>query len=401
MTNPFVSIIIPVYNGANYLRYAIDSALSQTYKNCEIIVVNDGSTDDTEQICISYGDKIRYFPKTNGGVSTALNLGIRKMRGEYFSWLAHDDMYYPKKIALQIAALESSSNKEIIIHGNYDLLNVKFGTTSHIRQEDSYTAEQLENSVFTLLMTTMHACTPLMHKSHFERIGFFDEKLPLTQDYDFLFRAMRGQRTLFLSDPLLLSRLHESSGKNTAERFGHACCEQYKGFADILTYGEICEMFPSPRAFYCRLAGMMKARFGGDGARALFARIQDLPPEPQNFELSDFIKKQSGGANRKICIFAAGYHGKLLKFELESRGIKLDCFCDNDKQKHGTLIEDIPCVSFAEMESSKDETLVIIAADVSDVIEQQLKNAGFPFIATKKKLDGLILKSPPIISEGI
>ena len=78
MLKPLISIVIPVYNGSNFLREAIDSALAQTYKNIEIIVVNDGSADDgeTERIALSYGDKIRYFKKENGGVSSALNYGI-------------------------------------------------------------------------------------------------------------------------------------------------------------------------------------------------------------------------------------------------------------------------------------------------------------------------------------
>jgi len=80
---PKVSIIIPVYNGSNYLREAIDSALAQTYKNIEIIVINDGSSDEgrTEAIAKSYGDKIRYIYKKNGGVSTALNVGILAAEG--------------------------------------------------------------------------------------------------------------------------------------------------------------------------------------------------------------------------------------------------------------------------------------------------------------------------------
>ena len=102
MKNPKVSIIIPVYNGEMYIKEAIDSALAQTYKNFEVIVVNDGSSDKTDEICKSYGSKIRYFKKENGGVSTALNLGIKKMNGEYFSWLSHDDLYLPNKIKEQI-----------------------------------------------------------------------------------------------------------------------------------------------------------------------------------------------------------------------------------------------------------------------------------------------------------
>ena len=83
---PKVSIVIPVYNGANFLREAIDSALGQTYPNIEILVVNDGSDDggETESIALSYGNQIRYFRKENGGVATALNFGIEHMKGDYF-----------------------------------------------------------------------------------------------------------------------------------------------------------------------------------------------------------------------------------------------------------------------------------------------------------------------------
>ena len=109
---PLVSIVIPVYNGADYMREAIDSALSQTYPHIEVLVVNDGSTDSgaTAAVARSYGDKIRYFEKKNGGVSSALNYGIRNMQGSYFSWLSHDDVYEKTKLR--------SSKKRIIIHRN-------------------------------------------------------------------------------------------------------------------------------------------------------------------------------------------------------------------------------------------------------------------------------------------
>ena len=78
MSDPKISIVIPVYNGSNYLANAIDCALRQTYKNVEVIVVNDGSTDGgaTEEIALSYGEKIRYFHKSNGGESSALNYPV-------------------------------------------------------------------------------------------------------------------------------------------------------------------------------------------------------------------------------------------------------------------------------------------------------------------------------------
>ena len=122
--NPKVSIIIPVYNGKNYMKEAIDSALAQTYQNIEIIVVNDGSTDNgaTRKIAESYGNKIKYFEKENGGVSTALNLAIEKMSGDYFSWLSHDDRYYKNKIESQIEYLKKY-DENTIIYTDYDLMD--------------------------------------------------------------------------------------------------------------------------------------------------------------------------------------------------------------------------------------------------------------------------------------
>lgn len=114
--SPKVSIIIPVYNGADYLEKAIDSALNQSYTNLEVIVVNDGSNDDgkTAEIAKSYGKRIVYIEKENGGVSSALNCGIAKMTGDYFSWLSHDDEYWKEKIERQVAILRKNKNKKML-----------------------------------------------------------------------------------------------------------------------------------------------------------------------------------------------------------------------------------------------------------------------------------------------
>ena len=101
---------------SNFLREAIDSALAQTYDNVEVVVVNDGSTDEnaTEEIAKSYGDKIQYYHKVNGGVASALNLGIEKMKGSYFSWLSHDDKYEKTKIEDQVNVLKSLQSDDVI-----------------------------------------------------------------------------------------------------------------------------------------------------------------------------------------------------------------------------------------------------------------------------------------------
>ncbi len=169
MANPMVSIIIPIYNGINYMREAIDSVLAQTYDNIEVIVVNDGSTDGTEEAALSYGDRIRYFAKENGGIATALNLGIEHMRGEYFSQLAHDDVYYPYKIEAQINAVKKCGDMTRICWGDADIINENSEVTGHYRYGSRADESLLTDSVFPVVMSFIGACTPLIHKSHFER----------------------------------------------------------------------------------------------------------------------------------------------------------------------------------------------------------------------------------------
>ena len=99
---PKISVIIPVYNGQNYLREAIDSVFTQTYKNYEMIVVDDGSTDKTWEMIQSYGSHLYGIQKENGGVASALNCGIRHASGEYIAWLSHDDLFLPNKLERQV-----------------------------------------------------------------------------------------------------------------------------------------------------------------------------------------------------------------------------------------------------------------------------------------------------------
>ncbi|MCE1254649.1 MAG: glycosyltransferase family 2 protein, partial [Anaerolineae bacterium] len=171
-SQPKVSIIIPVYNGANYLRQAIDSALAQTYTNTEVLVINDGSTDlnATEDIILSYGDKIRYFKKENGGVATALNLGINKMSGDYFSWLSHDDMYHPQKIEKQISELRTIDNPNTISVCNVTVINSE---GQKIQSNHVSTRAQRSIRVFLAIDTEtgLNGCALLIPRHLFDTCG--------------------------------------------------------------------------------------------------------------------------------------------------------------------------------------------------------------------------------------
>lgn len=186
--NPKVSIVIPVYNGSNYLKEAIDSALNQTYENVEVIVVNDGSNDNglTENIAKSYGDKIRYFYKENGGVSSALNYGIQQMSGDYFSWLSHDDGYYKRKIEDSINLLKEVNEIKgntiaytggVFVNSSGEKIRLM---KQKLNPKTVYSGIQATNIM--LEKGTFNGCCMLIPKNAFNNVGFFNENLRYSQD---------------------------------------------------------------------------------------------------------------------------------------------------------------------------------------------------------------------------
>ena len=229
-----VSIVIPAYNASNYLAEAIDSALEQTYPNVEIIVVNDGSKDNgaTERVALSYGDKIRYFYKENGGSSSAINLGIANMTGEWFSWLSHDDLYVPEKLEKQIAYIESMQLdvSDLSKHIFFSASELIDATGKVIRAFDEKQATTLAKKVASFphngyliaepAIYNFHGCSCLIHKSAFEVVGNFDEKLRLLNDLDMWFRLYAADyKVHYIPEPLVKGRMH---AKQVSKSIGYS-----------------------------------------------------------------------------------------------------------------------------------------------------------------------------------
>ncbi len=216
--NPLVSIIIPVYNGASYVEEAIESALGQTYKNIELIVINDGSVDNSEEIVKSYGNKLRYFKKENGGVASALNLGIQKMKGSYFSWLSHDDVYSFDKIEKQIeelSKLDKDKRDKTILYSNWELIDKNSKKFDEFRIEKRYDPKKLNYPLYPILKCVVHGCTLLIPKKCFDEVGLFDLKLKATQDYEMWFRMFPKYNLKFMPNFFVKFRYHEKQGSNT------------------------------------------------------------------------------------------------------------------------------------------------------------------------------------------
>jgi glycosyltransferase involved in cell wall biosynthesis len=249
---PLVSIVIPVYNGSNFLSEAIESALAQSYQNLEIIVVNDGSKDETESIALSYGDKIRYIAKKNGGTSTALNLGIENMRGEYFSWLSHDDLYAPQKIARAIEELAKLDNKDTII------ISDVCGMTDHTKtfqsalyqsHRDAY-PKRNSSYLYPVIYNKTHGCTHLISKKVFETVGLFDVNQLVAHDFEFYYRAFAKFPHLYIDEPLITARDSSTrQGKSSHTRGNIEYSLLYINILEHLNEEEILNVAPTMEEF--------------------------------------------------------------------------------------------------------------------------------------------------------
>jgi glycosyltransferase involved in cell wall biosynthesis len=203
---PNVSIVIPVYNGSNYLNEAINSVLNQTYTNYEIIVVDDGSTDTTWNIIQSYRDKVRGYRKDNEGVASALNLGIQKMHGRYFAWLSHDDLWLPEKLEKQINFLILNPDCKIS-YTDYYLI----GPSGDVFQEIEVPWYPRINAIRELFKAGyIHGSSVVVEKMCLNEVGYFSTELKYTQDTEMWIRLLRKYEIGRIPEKLIKGRRHEN-----------------------------------------------------------------------------------------------------------------------------------------------------------------------------------------------
>lgn len=204
--SPKVSIIIPFYNCA-YVNQAIESALAQTYNNCEVIVVDDGSTLH-KNLVDPYLKRIKYIYKENGGTATALNRGIGLASGELIAWLSSDDVFLREKILKQVYFMKKTGAD--LVYSNFSLIN----------ENNEIFRENVGTIIPTRLQFLKHlkkSCpingsTVMVKKDMFKKTGYFNSKLKYTQDYDMWIRMTRHARIKAMNETLLHYRKHSRMG---------------------------------------------------------------------------------------------------------------------------------------------------------------------------------------------
>ena len=211
--SPLVSVIIPAYNRALLIAQTLASVREQTFKDYEIIVVDDGSTDATAQVVAGFGCGVKYIFKQNGGQASARNVGIQNTTGEFIAFLDSDDLWLPDKLAKQLACLKKTNRQwiycdaEAFDHVTGKLLD-RFSRIGHRPQQD-FIARQLICGNF------IPSPTPVVRRIVFDHVGRFDESSEMRsigEDWEMWLRIAARYEIAYVPEVLARYRVHSGSG---------------------------------------------------------------------------------------------------------------------------------------------------------------------------------------------
>jgi glycosyltransferase involved in cell wall biosynthesis len=206
---PLVSVIIPNYNYGRYLKNSIDSVLNQTYENIEIIVVDDGSTDDSVEIAMSYGQSLNLICQKNSGVSAARNNGLANINGTYVCFLDSDDSWEPEKVEAQIALFDRPNIGLVYSSINVCDINLEFRSTLSAQYRGNCLDYFFKFPIRSIIL--LGCSSAMVHKDVINQVGDYDTDLNTSADWDFFRRISEVTEVDFIEKPLVNYRRHDQS----------------------------------------------------------------------------------------------------------------------------------------------------------------------------------------------
>lgn len=207
---PKVSVVIPAYNCERFISTAIESVLGQTYGDYEIIVVNDGSTDKTDEVLSRYASKIKKIYQPNKGPAEARNTGIANSEGGYIAFLDQDDAWLPEKLRMQVEVMEKNNKLGLVYTDTYVLKDKEFGNADCLCRRSFQTRQPHRGSVIEYLFLDNFIATSsvMVRKECFSEIGMFDPSVVPSEDYDRWLRIAADYEIDFVDAPLVKFRDH-------------------------------------------------------------------------------------------------------------------------------------------------------------------------------------------------
>jgi glycosyltransferase involved in cell wall biosynthesis len=234
---PLVSVIIPVYNGTNYLADAVESVLAQSHDSVELLVIDDGSTDHTWEMIRSFGDRVRGIRKENGGVASAMNRGIEESSGQYIAWLSHDDMFLPEKLERQVRFLAGSTTCRACFT-DFEIVDPDGRPLRTVRTPE-LTRNELRRHLFGRMF--INGSSMMIDRRCFDEVGLFREDLRTTQDAEMWIRLLDRWHIGRVGEVLALQRSHPDQGSRDE---GPHRAEKEATFAEAFDRLGVAGLFP-------------------------------------------------------------------------------------------------------------------------------------------------------------
>jgi len=211
-----ISVIIPAYNYGRFIAEAIESALGQTVVPGEIVVVDDGSADDTGAVVQGFGDRVRYVRQENRGVSEARNRGVAETTGELVAFLDADDTWEPTKLEKQVERFAADAEVGLVHCGMREFDSVTDETLGfRVEGGDGQVAEEL--LVWERPVVNVSGSAVMVSRKAFEEAGGFDPRLKCGEDWDLCYRIARRYKAGFVSEPLVNYRIHGAAAHHNVE----------------------------------------------------------------------------------------------------------------------------------------------------------------------------------------
>ncbi len=204
------SVILPCFNGARWIDRAIESILTQTYKDFELVIIDDGSTDNSKEIIAQYlrDGRVRYIYQTNRGFSAALNRGIEESNGCLIGFIGQDDLWMPNKLQLQKKFLGEHKDVDLV-HSNYYSIDSEERIMRMVKTKVNDFSSKQEVIKWLFLTTNLAFETVLVKRKCFEKVGLFDERMVGYSDHDMWLRVAGSFNIDYLDMPLVKKRQHE------------------------------------------------------------------------------------------------------------------------------------------------------------------------------------------------
>ncbi len=233
-----ISVIIPVYNGENYLREAIESVLAQTYPNYELYVVDDGSTDSTASIAQSFGSRLTYVHQENQGAASAFNNGLCLARGKYIAWLSHDEVYLPEKLEKQVGLMEEMPNVGACVT-YYNYVNAA-GEVIQENRTEWYPHDRMLRELMRRIFP--YFGTIVFRRRCIDAIGNLDEQFGLAADAEMLIRLFRSFDMALIPEFLHIDYVHPAQQSVVSAQRARRDSERM--YAHLLRDLPLEELFP-------------------------------------------------------------------------------------------------------------------------------------------------------------